>query len=505
MSSKIKIIITLLFSLLLTVLFHKKALGINLFIAETILLFYLIISKQYKFQSFNTKITFLGVLITSIATVVIHSILSYFINFLSLFILIGVLLYPEVKSLLNSIQLSFYNLFNSQIHFFNTLLNSNINGIKTKKLVKKTSIFIIPLFIIFLFIIIYRNSNPVFDKLISNFLNFTYKYIALFFENIDFTLFFTILICLFISNLIIFRTIDKNSIDNDINASFLLKRTKVKKNRFFKFNDLKNEYKAGIFLLIVLNVLLLIVNLIDINFVWFNFKWEGQFLKQFVHEGTFLLILSILISIGLVLFFFRKNLNFYSNNKTLKYLSYAWLIQNGVLTISVAIRNFYYINYFSLAYKRIGVLLFLILTLYGLYTVFNKVKNKKTAFYLFQTNFLALFILLIVSSIINWDKVIVNYNFKHANHSFLELNYLVYFSDKTLPDLDKSLLKLEEINKMQTKKFPYAKNYMSPKKYHSIIQNRKENFIKDWEDKGFLSWNLAEYLAYEKIKTSSIK
>jgi len=505
MNSKIKIIVTVLCTLTLTFLFHKQALGINLFITELMLLLYLIKSKQFKFLSFNSTITFLGVLVTSIATILIHSILSYLINFLSLFIIIGIIVYPETKSLLSSIRLSLYNVFNSQIHFLNTLLSSNTNGIKLKKIVKQTSIFIIPLFIIVVFIVIYRNSNPVFDELIADFLNSINNFIAILFQNIDFTLFFTILICLFISNLIIFKTINKNSVDSDINASFQLKRDKIKKSRFFKFNDLKNEYKAGVFLLIVLNVLLLIVNLIDIDFVWFNFKWEGQFLKQFVHEGTYLLILSILISIALVLYFFRKNLNFYSKNKMLKYLSYAWLIQNGILTVSVAIRNFYYINYFSLAYKRIGVLLFLILTLYGLYTVFNKVQNKKTSFYLFQTNFLALFILLIVSSTINWDKVIVNYNFKHANHSFLELNYLVDFSDKTLPYLDKPLLEIQKIHKIQTEKFPYVRNYMTPEEYHTIIQNRKINFITDWEEKGFLSWNLAEYLAYKKIKTSSLK
>ncbi len=504
MNSKIKIIITFLCSLTLTLLFHKKALGINLFIAEISLLIFLIKSKQFKLQSFNTILVFFGVLITSIVSIIIHSILSYLINFLSLFILIGVLIYPEIKSLLNSISLSFYNLLNSQINFINTLLSSNTNGLKIRKLVKKTSIFIIPLFIILVFIVLYRNSNPVFNELVTDFLNSINNYLALFFENIDLTLFFTMLICLFISNVLIFKTINKKIIDSDINATFLLNRTKIKKNRLFKFNDLKNEYKAGIFLLIVLNILLLILNLIDINWVWFNFKWEGQFLKQFVHEGTYLLILSILISIGLVLFFFRENLNFYSKNKTLKYLSYVWLIQNGILTISVAIRNFYYINYFSLAYKRIGVLLFLILTLYGLYTVFNKVKNKKTNFYLFQYNFSALFILLIVCSTVNWDKVIVNYNFKHANKSFLELNYLVDFSDKTLPYLDKPLLELEKINKIQTEKFPYYKNYMTPKDYYSIIQNRKKKFIKNWEGKSFLSWNYAEYMAYKKILTSSL-
>jgi len=504
MNSKIKIIVTFLCSLTLTLLFHKKALGINLFIAEIFLLIFLIKSKQYKLQSFNTILVFFGVLITSIVSILIHSLLSYLINFLSLFILIGILIYPEVKLLLNSIRLSFYNLFNSQINFINTLLSSNTNGLKIRKLVKKTSIFIIPLFIIIIFIVLYRNSNPVFDELVTDFLNFISNYLALLFKNIDLTLFFTVLICLFISNIIIFKAINKKIIDSDINASFILKRTNIKKNRFFKFNDLKNEYKAGIFLLIVLNILILILNLIDINWVWFNFKWEGQFLKQFVHEGTYLLILSILISIGLVLFFFRENLNFYSKNRTLKYLSYVWIIQNGILTISVAIRNFYYINYFSLAYKRIGVLLFLILTLYGLYTVFNKVKNKISNFYLFQYNFSALFILLIVSSIVNWDKVIANYNFKHANKSFLELNYLADFSDKTLPYLDKPLHELEEINKIQTEKFPYYKNYMTPKDYYAIIQNRKKKFIKNWEGISFLSWNYAEYMAYKKIKTSSL-
>lgn len=503
MNSKIKIIVTLLCSLLLTILFHKKALGINLFIAEIILLFYLIKSKQFKFQSFNAKLTLLGVLITSIATILIHSILSYFINFLSLFILFGILIYPEVKSLLNSIGLSFYNLFNSQIHFFRTLSNTNKNGIKIEKILKKKSLFIIPIFIIILFILLYRKSNPVFDELISDFLNTINHYILKFFENIDLTLLFTILICVFISNLIVFRTINKKIIESDFNASFFLKRVKVKKYKPFKFNDLKNEYRAGVFLLIVLNVLLLILNLIDINWVWFNFKWEGQFLKQFVHEGTYLLLLSIFISIGLVLFFFRENLNFYSKNKLLKYLSYVWLIQNGILIISVAIRNFYYINYFSLAYKRIGVLLFLILALYGLYTVFNKVKNKKTSFYLFQTNFSAMFILLIISSIINWDKVIVNYNFKHANNSFLDLNYLADFSDKTLPFLDKSLVELKKIERMQTIKFPFFKDYITSEDYQSIIENKKKKFIKDWEEKGFLSWNLPEYLAYKKVKTSS--
>lgn len=506
MNSKIKTIVSIISSLLLTLLFYKKSLGLNLFISEFFLLFWILKTNQIKLHSFNVILTFSGVLITLFATIITHSILSYFVNFLALFILIGILIYPETKSLLNSIKNSLFNLFPSQYSFIKSITSSSSDGFSTVKIIKRTSIFVIPILIIIVFIVIYSNSNPVFNDLTNNFFDSITNFFSLnIFHNLNLSFILTLLFLLFISNLFLFKTKNENIAESDYNSNFLLHRIRVKKNSFFKMNDLKNEYKAGVFLLISLNLLLLLLNVIDIKWVWFNFEWEGQFLKQFVHEGTYLLILSILISIGLVLYFFRKNLNFYQQNKLLKYLSYAWLIQNGVLTISVAIRNFYYISYFSLAYKRIGVILFLMLTLYGLYTVFVKVKEKKTSFYLFQTNFAALFILLIVSSIVNWDKLIVNYNFKHANKSFLELNYLVNFSDKTLPVLDKPLSELKEIQFLQTEKFPFSRNYMTPENYHNFIQERKKKFLKEWERKDFLSWNLPEYLAYKKLKTSSLE
>jgi hypothetical protein len=504
MHSKSKNIISIVCSLVFTVLFFKNSLGLNLFITELILLFWIIKTKQLKLQTFNTILTFSGVLVSSIATIITHSVLSYFVNFIALFILTGILIYPKIKSFINAIQLAVVNLFKSQVSFINALSNSNSKKKNAGFKFKKVSVFIIPIVIIFVFIVLYKNSNPVFNNLVNETLTSFGNFISNFFELINLSFLLTFILLLFICNLFLFKTKNENIIKSDFEATFLLQRIRIRKIRFFKLNDLKNEYKAGIFLLINLNLLILIVNIIDIKWVWFNFEWEGQFLKQFVHEGTYLLILSILISIGLVLYFFRKNLNFYQQNKILKYLSYSWLFQNGILTISVAIRNFYYIDYFSLAYKRIGVILFLLLTLYGLYTVFVKVKDKKTSFYLFQTNFSVLFIVLIISSIVNWDKVIVNYNFKNANKSFLELNYLVDFSDKTLPYLDKSLSELNQIHEVQTEKFPFSRNYMSPEKYHSIIQKRKITFQKEWEEKGILSWNLPEYLAYEKIKTSSL-
>ncbi|MFT7072048.1 DUF4153 domain-containing protein [Patiriisocius sp. Uisw_017] len=69
-----------------------------------------------------------------------------------------------------------------------------------------------------------------------------------------------------------------------------------------------------------------------------------------------------------------------------------------ILAISVGIRNFWYFEYYSLAYKRIGIFFFLTATIYGLYTVLIKVKDKKSSFYLFRNNAWSVFLILVVTS-----------------------------------------------------------------------------------------------------------
>lgn len=498
-SNKREILAVILFSIFLTILFHKQALGLNLIIAETILLTWLIFTKQFQFKGFYPMAVGIGLIITSLATLFTYSLFSHIMHFIVLFIFVGILIYPKTKSLLNAVGQSFSNIFESQGQFYRKLTSTKLKGRKLSSHIKKISIFIIPILIIIFFTIIYRNSNPVFDDLVDEVSRFLGENLSVLFENLDFLLIFTFVICLFISIFLLIRTSNKNLIIMDKNANEELVRKRNKNLRHFKFNALTNEYKSGVFLLITLNLMLLILNVIDIKWVWFGFEWEGQFLKQFVHEGTYLLILSILISIILVLYYFRQNLNFYKNNKLLKYLSYIWLIQNAILTISVAVRNFWYINYFALAYKRIGVIIFLILTIYGLYTVYIKVRNRKSRFYLFKSNFNAFLLILVVSSLFNWDSIIAKYNVRNSDSAFLHLNYMSTLSDKTLPYLDKSLEELEKIDALQGDKFPFRHEYMTPERYYSIINIRKKNFIKKWESKSILSWNYPEYIAYNKL------
>jgi len=485
-------------ALLITLLFYKQGIGLNLLLFDILFLTWSFMSHQIDLKQKNVLISLLGFISTSIFTIVCYTIYGYFIHFLALFIFVGVLNYDKVRSLLSAYGIALSALIYSVVSFFQHLANSRIKGKKISNLLYKIRVFIIPILIIVTFFIIYSYANDKFGKGVSIIIVGIQKGCNIFLKNIDFGMIFTYILCLFISMFLITRTHNSFFVHIDIKAKEQLERIRKKRSFPFLTLGLKNEYKAGVFLLFILNIILLILNILDIYYVWFNFTWDGNTLKQFVHEGTWLLILSILISIIITLYFFRENLNFYSKNNFLKKLSYVWIIQNAILVISVAVRNFRYIEYYALAYKRIGVVVFLMLTLYGLYSVYIKIKNKRTPFYLLRTNALTLYIILVLSSFINWDGFISKYNVEHADQSYLHYSYLSKFSDKALPHLDIPLSYLQEIKASQNVKF-HKQNDMKPNMFYDKIQNKKRSFKQKWENKNWLSWNLAEYRAYKKL------
>lgn len=494
-------------ALIFTVFFHRQELGLNVFLMELVFLIVLTISKNIDWKSKNIRIFSLGLLLTSLAIIFVFSPYVITINLICFFIFIGILLYPKAKSLVTTVSLSFTNILASQSTFFTSMVNFGKSGGENSRKRSRVSIYLIPVIIILFFMIIYSGSSPYFSKLLGNIGVFLQDHIFSVFKNLDLLIIFTFIIGLLLCNFVFFRVSSNEIIDDDTKSSDEIIR--FRKNKLsvgkFKFNGLKEEFCASIFLLLALNFILMIVNALDIYWVWFNFSWNGLYLKQFVHEGTYLLLLSIICSIIIVLYFFRGNLNFYSKNRLLKQLSMVWLVQNAILTISVGIRNFHYIHYFALAYKRVGLMLFLLLTLYGLFTVYIKVLNQKSSFYLFRTNFFAIYIVLVGSSLINWENWIANYNFKNYKQSFVELRYLSSFPDKSLPNLDKSLEELKAIKKKQKELFPSENEDIKEELYFKILSERKQQFIKRYESLGNLSWNYPEYIAYQKLKNTQTK
>lgn len=499
MKTKFNLLAVLVSTALMTLLFYRLDMGINLLIFEFLLLLWLYLSKQLPLKTKLQKFLLIGLLTTSIATVFVHSVLGYVVHYLLFIILIGIWTYPHFRMLPLAGLQAFHNFFIAQWLFFKQLVSKKLNGKELGYYLRKVGVFVVPLVVVLVFFAMYRNANPLFSQWFGR----TGQWISDAFDALmhyfDTPILVTIFWSLIFSNFMLLHRSNSQLVRFEKQLKENIERQRKKKFIGFKPTSLKIEHKAAIVMLSALNLLILIMNISDIYWVWLKFEWDGQYLKQFVHEGTYLLIFSIMISIGIVLFYFRGNLNFYKKNELLKKLSYIWLAQNALLAISVGVRNYWYIYYYALAYKRIGVILFLLLTLYGLYSVYVKVSNKKTIFYLIRVNFNAFLIILTLSTLVNWDNYIARFNFVHADRSFVHYDFLSDMSYASLPYLDKSLDELKQIEQSQKERFPTVEQYMSSQEFYTHIQERKSEFISIWERKNILEWNLPEYRAYQQL------
>lgn len=273
-----------------------------------------------------------------------------------------------------------------------------------------------------------------------------------------------------------------------------LVRKKLGKKKFTI--GLRKEFRAGIFLLLLLNALGLLVNSIDISWIWFNFKIEpGMNLSQLVHEGTWMLILSILLAMAVVFVLFRGNLNYFSQNKPLRVLAYVWLVQNTLMVVSVAIRNFHYMDYHGLAYKRIGVYFFLLLVLFGLAMVAWKITYRKSFFFVIRTNSWATFAIMLLLCSFNWDMVIARYNIAHSEKIDLDRTFLLSLSDKALPILLEHEDLFAEYHLEPRSETDYFRSSMS-----NYLARRVNGFLYRYETETWLSHSLSDQRAYEYVK-----
>lgn len=487
--------IVLLLSVVFTVLFYKQGIGLNLFIYELIAIPLMFLLLKPQKHSFSLRFVLFATLLSLAAVMVIHSTLSIIIHFLFLILLPMLVAYPKFRSLLYAFIEAQIHLVSAQVGFVGELIKSLKRKTMFSNAWKIVRIAVIPLVVILLFVFLYRMANPLFDNNVSRFNEFLFSWL----EDISFNWFMVFVLGLLISNIMLVKFDEASIYSADIKANDNLLR--IRKKRRFKITALKSEYRSGIILLAALNVLILYLNIIDINWFWFGFEWDGEYLKQFVHAGTWILVVSILISMVIIIFYFRGNLNFYSKNKWLKRLGLLWMLQNLLMAISVVIRNLWYINYFGLAYKRIAVLFFLLLVVFGIIMVILKMYKLKTGFWLVRMNAYALFSVLLISTCVNWDSYITRYNFAHYESSFVHLDFLSRMSPRALPELIVSPIELQHIAEVQKDLMPFdiENNYMDMYLYIDIVAGKRERYIEKQNEKHWLSWTLSDYIIMKQL------
>ncbi len=248
---------------------------------------------------------------------------------------------------------------------------------------------------------------------------------------------------------------------------------------------LKNWYLVGLLSLFLLNLLLLTLNCLDIPVLWFGkISATPAQLSQMTHIGISFLIFSLVLAIGVLLLFFRGNLNFYKQSRLLRVLVIVWIVQNIVLIISVWLRDYYYIQEVGLTYKRIGIIVYLLLALTGLLTVLYKVLYNRSVYFLFRTNAWAAVTLLVLATTVNWDGFIARWNIAHSTERPVPVSYLLSLSDKVIPELEPYL----QQHPSDTLILHGSSQISALRK----LELMKADFAAKQGEYSFLSWNRAD-------------
>jgi hypothetical protein len=437
-----KQIVILIAAVLFSLLFYGQSVGLNLALFAVLALVLLLFYNLKKFRDRGVLLHSVAYLLSAVLVFVHDSSLSVMANILMFVSLVG-----AVSESQSSIYLKWLNgLYTSIAGFFHRNIDrqeaSQASNWKQKAdLPQLAKLIGIPIVFIILFVLLYRQGNPVFEGLIAR-INFD-------FINLQWLL-FTLMGYYLFSN-IAQPVLVEPATSADLSVSNNLLETAN-----FSEASLKKEQQLGTTLLGLLNLLLLVYILTDIISINAMIVSKASLLSIQVHNGINTLIASIIIAIIIILYFFRGNLNFYAHNRILKNLSFLWISLNVALIVLIAIKNQNYIGAFGLTYKRIGVYVYIFMTLIGLLTTFLKVLNLKNLAFLFRSNTQVAFMTLLVLSGVNWDRRITQYNLTQAQD--FDMDYLIKLSNRNailLYDLKDSVAISETEKRAIEKKYQY--------------------------------------------------
>lgn len=458
-----KNLITLISALLFSTLFYKQNIGLNLSLFTILTIIVLGINNHQAFKNKNFILNTTAYIITGIAVFIYKSNLTILVNIITFFTLVGTI--SDHKS---SIYVKWINGVYTVVVSYFSMRFDNLNAEVKKEKKEKVNyvywlkIIGIPAIILIIFINLYRNGNPMFDELVSK-IDFSFINIQwIIFTSLGYYLFYNILHPIQIEPV----TSDDINIGNGLKENTLEPLTP---------KELKNENQLGIVLMLSLNVLIIFFLITDIIHLSELHKMIASQLSKQVHNGVNALIFSNVLAIAIILYFFRGNLNFFEKNKELKNLTYIWIFLNLIVIIITTIKNIEYIVSFGFTYKRIGVLFFLVATSIGLVTTFIKVSKVKNLWFLFRKNIQIAFVILIVTTTINWDKIITYYNINNAEQ--LDLKYLIDLSNNNtflLKDyVEKNEVNPKNSSKVNEKHYEYLKDLHNNSWQEMVYDNLK--------------------------------
>lgn len=445
------------------ILFYKEYIALNLGIFGIFLAILTFTQTKPEIRTRKFLTLFVCTIFSSFAFAWFGDGISFIAVFTSLFLLRFQGTFPKLKPFLY-IEILLLNLFTFLGRVFNLeqwCQKSNNNSSFGKRFV---TFFLIPGIFISLFLCIYSAASSHFDQFFSNIkLDFSF-----------FQIFLLAVIGFYIGfifwNFGVERFIYKQNrhLTNDFPGLIDLQKPS------FSFLDVDSERVSGLISFSALNFILIIF-IITYNYEQFyQVSTSADRLSAETHERVNVVIMSIVMAILVILFYFKRGFNFDNKANYLKISAKIWIILNAVLLISASLKNSEYIVNYGLTYKRLGVYAFLLMALIGLIFTFIKIERKKTNAFLFNNMFWACYGLILVCSYVNWGGIITSNNIARkdfaAHYHQISINYneklLLDFAEKTGDDQMKKQLQ-ERIESYK------KENFLSKILYYESITVRK--------------------------------
>lgn len=467
--------ILLITTILYSWLFFLELPGINSLIFNFVIVVSLLVIDPKRIQKLAWIVAAMGTLLTGACVWWYGDIQSVISGIICLGVLAGVSFEPRSSVFVTAMMSIFYAVSSFAYMLMDWITRAEKSRERRKQgIVAKRNplIWILPTVAVIVFFLLYRASNAVYNEFTKE---ISFEWLTM--ERIGFTL----IGFLALYGLYNYRALGKligwdAEVSNEAPDS-LIEPAGV----FDRFLPRDQKLRSGVILLLTLNLLILSVNLVDIHYIVFNDgPPEGMIHSDYVHQGVWALVTSIILAIGIILVYFNSELNYHSKNGTLRVMAYAWMIQNAYMIYSSFLRNSMYIEANGLTQKRIGVYIYLGLALIGLLFTLVKIFQSRSNHFLFRTTGWSFYIVMVMACFVPWNQIIVTHNLTvaHEPGKDVDLDYLFKLSSTTLPPLIES----------RKASLDSANGVWWSQDRINRLDRKITRFLTSWDERSWKSW-----------------
>lgn len=162
----------------------------------------------------------------------------------------------------------------------------------------------------------------------------------------------------------------------------------------------------------------------------YEFLYSGTLasLSANLHASIYILIASMFMAIGVILYYFSLPVIFHPKFNRIKWAVNVWIALNIILCMICLVKNNVYVEELGLTYKRIGVYTYLLTTIFALLITAYKTNASLNNWMLIKANTWMIYGVLMIFVCVPWDIVITRYNLQYTKDP--DIAYIISLSSQ---------------------------------------------------------------------------